>query len=72
MSNELEQYVAKSYMKALEEVGSIELKGSDEDIMGALDMMAKVNQQRLGNGVTQYIKQLQLSHLTKKAQAPKF
>lgn len=52
VSNELEQYVAKSYMKDLESAGSFELKGTDEDIMTALDMMARINQQRISMSVS--------------------
>jgi hypothetical protein len=58
MSNELEQYVARSYMKDLESAGSFELKGTDEDIMTALDMMARINQQRISLGVSGTLQKL--------------
>ena len=69
MASELEQYVAKSYMKDLENVGSFELKGTDEDIMTALDMMARINQQRITFGVSSTFQKLK--DLKQKAAQPK-
>ena len=56
-------------MKDLENVGSFELKGTDEDIMTALDMMARINQQRISLGVSSTFQKLK--DLKQQAAQPK-
>ena len=62
-NNQLEQYVAKRYLKDLEEAGGIELKGSEEDIVGALSMMAHLNQTQMRPNLKQQYRELQNNYL---------
>lgn len=63
-NNQLEQYVAKRYLKDLEDAGGIELKGSEDDIVGALSMMAHANQMQMRPNLKQQYRQLQDNYLT--------